>query len=111
MRKLIEKAQGSLVTCDNIKCGYTIPYSDEEEKNLHLYIDKACPNCGENLCTQKDYDDHMKVLKAVNWVNRWFSWVTLFSKAKPEDKDYKTFEVYTHKGVKITEVKTEEDVK
>lgn len=105
MRKLIETAHKPEVTCDSVKCDYTVSYTEKED--LRSFINKPCPKCGENLCTQKDYDDHMKVLRAVNWVNKWFSWVTIFS-SKPKPEDYKTFEVYTHKGIKITEVK--EDV-
>ena len=107
MRKLIEIAQQvSLVTCDNIKCNYTVPYTEEDD--LSLYINKSCPNCGENLCTKEDYDDHIKFLKTVNFVNKWFSWLTIF-RAKPKPEDYKIFEVHTHNGIKITKVEPENE--
>ena len=42
------------IKCDNIKCDFndpTILYINYPE-----WINKPCPNCGENLLTQEDYD-------------------------------------------------------
>lgn len=101
MRLLIEKSQNSLITCDNTKCNYTIPYSQEEEHNTYKYINKPCPLCGENLLTEQDYLQHQKVVKLVNWLNRWFSWTTYFYSKKSWDKNRKEISVHVHDGVKI----------
>ncbi len=53
MRKLIERQQTSMVTCDNPDCNYTEPYTDETD--LAVFIDKPCPICGEQLLTAEDY--------------------------------------------------------
>lgn len=53
--------------CDNSTCDWkdtTIP-----DKETIFWIDAPCPKCGENLLTQQDYDDHVKVLKMVELVN------------------------------------------
>lgn len=83
MRKLIEKQQNYLVTCDNPKCGYAVPYTDATEKSLVLFIDKPCPKCGENLLTMEDYLQYQNLMKVVNFMNRWFSWITIFYSKKP----------------------------
>jgi hypothetical protein len=105
MRKLIEKHQDALIVCDNEKCDFTIPYSEEEEKYLDLFIDVPCPKCGENLLTEEDYIQHQKLLKVVNFINRWFSWITIFYSKKELDENGKTVLVQVHKGIKIEEEK------
>ena len=102
MRKLIEKQQGSLVTCDNPKCDYTVPYTDATEKYLVLYIDKPCPKCGENLLTMEDYLQHQNLMKYVNFINRWFSWITLFYSKKRLNKS-NSVRVHIHDGVKFSQ--------
>lgn len=102
MRKLIEKQQGSLVTCDNPKCDYTVPYTDLTEKYLVLYIDKPCPKCGENLLTMEDYLQHQNLMKYVNFINRWFSWITLFYSKKRLNKS-NSVRIHIHDGVKFSQ--------
>ncbi len=99
MRKLIEKEQESSIVCDNPKCDFTIPYSDEEEKRVYTYINMPCPKCGQNLLTQEDYIQHEKIIRIVKWINKWFSWLTIFH-SKGVDKETK-ISVHVHDGVKI----------
>ena len=101
-RQLIERSQKSLIVCDNTKCNYEIPYSIEEEKNIVSYINKSCPQCGENLLTKEDYIQYYKILKVVNWLNKWFSW-TMYFVSKKSWENRQTFKVHTYKGIKIEE--------
>ena len=102
MRKLIEKQQNSLVTCDNPNCDYTVPYTDATEKYLVLFIDKPCPKCGENLLTMEDYLQHQNLMKVVNFMNRWFSWITIFYSKKAWAKR-QSVSVHVHDGVKVSQ--------
>lgn len=97
MRKLIEKQQEWLVSCDNPNCDYIVPYTDENEKNIVLFIDKSCPKCGENLLTMKDYLQYQNLIKVINFINRWFSWITIFY-SKKEKKQ--TVLIRVNNGVK-----------
>lgn len=98
MRKLIETEQKILVTCDNPNCDYEVPCTDENRDSLRFYINEQCPECGENLLTIEDYLQHQKIMKAVNFINRWFSWITIFYSRKATTK---TVSVYVHDGIKI----------
>ena len=102
MRKLIEKQQNSLVTCDNPNCDYTVPFADATEKCLVLFIDKPCPKCGENLLTMEDYLQHQNLMKVVNFINRWFSWITIFYSKKAWAKR-QSVSVHVHDGVKMSQ--------
>ena len=51
--------------CDN--CDYrddSVPLSDYESS-----INKPCPQCGESLLTQEDYDSVMQMVQAVEMIN------------------------------------------
>lgn len=53
--------------CDNPNCNYhdpSVPLSDYEKS-----INKPCPDCGESLLTQDDYDQVMQMVKAVEIMN------------------------------------------
>lgn len=101
MRKLIEKKQKELVKCDNLKCNYFVPYSDDNEKDLLSYIDVLCPKCGKNLLTKEDYLQYQKIMKIVDFINYYFSWITFFYSKKQLDEK-KTVHVHVHNGVNIT---------
>ena len=105
MRKLIELTRESLVVCDNPDCDFTIPYGFGMDGMLVNYINTPCPKCGENLLTEQDYLLHEKLMKVINWINRWFSWITVFFSKKKLDQG-NSFRVHVHKGYKITD-KTE----
>lgn len=51
--------------CDN--CDYrddSVPFSDYESS-----VGKPCPDCGESLLTQEDYNSIMQMVQAVEMVN------------------------------------------
>jgi hypothetical protein len=105
MEKLIEHSQESLITCDNKACDYTIPYNKGEETDTIKYINMPCPKCGENLLTREDYLQHKKIIGVVNFINKWFSWITIFYSKETLNKRKSTFSVHVHNGVKVEEVK------
>jgi ssDNA-binding Zn-finger/Zn-ribbon topoisomerase 1 len=101
MRKLIEKLQGSMIECDNPNCDYNIPYIEGEKDYSLLFLNKACPKCGENLLTMEDYLQHKKLMQTVDFINRWFSWITIFQSKKVYHKR-KNAIVHVHDGINIS---------
>lgn len=53
--------------CDNELCNYADP--DIKVEDYHLYVNKACPNCGENLLTQEDFDEVQRLLDTEAIIN------------------------------------------
>lgn len=99
-RQLIEMTQDYLIQCDNPDCKLRIPNPTKDPfADTKKYIDMPCPRCGENLLTQKDYDDSMKFLRTIQWVNKYFSWIAyIFPNGKK-----RTVNAHVHDGeVKIT---------
>lgn len=94
MRKIIETKE-CLIICDNKNCDFTIPNKEIDMKYL---INMPCPKCGENLLTLEDYIQHLKLIKGVNWINKWFSWLTIFLPKKRS-----TISVHCHDGFHIKE--------
>lgn len=100
MRKLIEGTQENLIMCDNPKCDYTIKNETKDIfSDISKYVNKPCPKCGENLLTPEDYLTSVKTLKIVKFINKWFSWLTIFN---PKSKS-KDIIVHIHKGVHVKE--------
>jgi hypothetical protein len=95
MRNLIEKQESAIVVCDNPECNFEISQGD---KPLVYFVNKACPICRENLLTEKDYNDYMGLNAAVDFINKWFSWITIFMR----NKKFSTTSVHVHKGIKFT---------
>ena len=52
------------ITCDSCN------YMKKQTENLDYYINKPCWSCGENLLTQKDYDNQIKFMSIVSEVNK-----------------------------------------
>lgn len=103
-RKVIILSQENSIECDNKDCDYHIKHSDYVEKNILFFVNKPCPKCGENLLTTKDYIDHLKLMRAVNWINKWFSWTMyLMSKKAYQKRVDKAIAVgvKVHNGIKI----------
>lgn len=102
MPKLFEIQKGPIfIQCDNEKCDYVIPYShDESDDSLLLedYIDQSCPKCGENLLTQKDYQTHVKFVKRIDWINKWFGWLMYIL---PKAKEPQAYDAHCHNGLHI----------
>lgn len=100
-RKLIEQSQEKFIVCDNNNCDYEITF--DEKLNLLEYIGENCPCCGDNLLTIDDYLTSLKLQKSVDFINKWFSWLTWFSgKVKEEDKA--RVSVHVHRGIKISTI-------
>lgn len=93
---LIEVNQEDLVVCDNPNCDFHIPYT-EENSDLGCYVDVPCPKCGENLCTKEDFVQHLKFIRVINWLNKYFSWLNyvFFWQKKT------TTNVHVHNGINI----------
>jgi hypothetical protein len=92
-RKLIEMHQQYLIVCDNPACDHKIenPTGDPNE-DISMFVNSPCPLCGKNLLTEKDYKDSLKVLRVINWLNKWFSWVMyLVPKSHKMAKSYLQF--------------------
>ena len=98
-RKLIEQSQEKFIVCDNNDCNYEIIF--DKKLNLIEYIEEPCPCCGDNLLTIEDYLTSLKLQKAVNFVNKWFSWLTWFSE-KVKKKDKTRVNVHVYKGINIS---------
>lgn len=93
--------QEHLIVCDNQACDYKIKNeTGDYNSDTSQYINMPCPLCGENLLTQKDYDDSEKLRKTINWVNKWFGWLSILNRKK---KVVSKATIHVHKGFKITE--------
>lgn len=99
MRKLIEMSEISEIICDNPSCDYTYNYKDDDKK-LEDFLNKPCPQCSENLLTENDYMQVLHIYRIVNWINKWFSWITIFYSKKKLDKG-DVISVHVHDGVNI----------
>lgn len=98
MRKLIEMNQEYLIQCDNPRCDYKVKNeTGNPNEDIKGYLNKPCPKCGENLLTEQDYIQSLQLMKVINWLNKWFSWLTIFSSKKSQQKVM----VHVHKGVNI----------
>ncbi len=107
MRKLIDlkTSNEAAITCDNKDCEFEIKASSIKDYNpqnpinsIRLFININCPCCGENLLTEHDFNLALKFYIWINWLNRWFSWLTIFFK---EDKNAVEKKVSLHKEIKI----------
>lgn len=99
-QKLIELSKNNEIICDN--CKFTvISHRDPMDMCKH-YINRPCPRCGKNLLTLKAAKNYLKFIHVVNWLNKWFSWLTIFI---PRNKRLETFEAH-HKddSLKITKM-------
>lgn len=102
MQQLIKTFQEYEIECDNLECDYKIlneaPSSVTITEDSKQYINMPCPQCGENLLTLEDYLMEKKLMRTIRWLNRWFSWLTLFM---PKRKESTTMSVHIHEGMKI----------
>jgi predicted RNA-binding Zn-ribbon protein involved in translation (DUF1610 family) len=98
-RKLIEMHQEYSIECDNEQCDYKIksPTGDPNE-DISGYVNTPCPQCGENLLTEQDHVQSLKLLGIINWLNKWFSWLTVFV---PKKTKLEKISVHCHDGVTI----------
>lgn len=54
--------------CDNSKCGYVSPSEVKDKEQLRSLIGTPCPDCGENLLTQDDYDATLEVFNNLEMI-------------------------------------------
>ncbi len=104
MRNLIEFSQEYLIECDNPECNYKVKNKRNSTKDAGLseiakHVNEPCPLCGQILLTYKDYIAYIKLIRIVKWINKWFSWITVFYKKK----ETKEIEVHVYDGIKIKE--------
>jgi len=106
MRKLIniEANTNGAIVCDKPGCNFEIPatqikgYNPENPiESIRPFINTPCPRCGENLLTEHDFLLADRFYKVANWLNKWFSWITIFIK---EEKGVEK-KVSFHKEIKI----------
>lgn len=77
--KIIEVYQENKIECD--KCEFVIKnYHPNTLSIIDEYINTTCPDCGSNLLTVHDYNDYMALCGAINWVNKYFGWLSVFFK-------------------------------
>ena len=87
MKQLIKLSQKVLIECDGISCDYKVKNeTGEMPGNLKEYINRPCPECGTNLCTQSDYNVMVRFVKIINWMNKWFSWLAPDTDQNPIEK-------------------------
>jgi len=95
MRKLIERQDYTTINCDNINCDYSLKVKGD----IEFFINMPCPKCGENLLSIDDYLNHVRLIKVVKFINKWFSWITLFTSNKRQ-----AYQVDVKDGVKFKKV-------
>ncbi len=99
MKKLIEIEQDILIQCDNPECDFSVPNETKDPfADTVDFINKPCPKCGENLLTEQDQKDALRFLRLVAFVNKWFSWLTIFSF---KNKKQNVTSVHIHNGINI----------
>lgn len=104
MPKIFEIEKGtSLVVCDNPTCDYEIPRTEASPSDTKEYINMLCPQCGENLLTENDYNSYKKFMKTIDRINYWFGWIMCFvPKRKQEaNRESNIIDVHVHEGVHI----------
>jgi hypothetical protein len=102
-RKLIELTQETEIMCDNPVCDFKVEnLTKNPDLECKRFLNVPCPECGQNLLTEEDYKTWLMMHKYVNFINKWFSWVTIFLK---EPKEERIVKAHVHKGVKFTELK------
>lgn len=91
-----------LLECDNDSCDFVLKrVPGFYEKITEHHVGTPCPKCGESLLTFEDYYEHKKLMDIINWINKYFSWVTIFS---PPPKQLDRYRVKVHKGTKFTKL-------
>lgn len=92
-----EMIQKHTVVCDNPTCDYKVVNTTGtvDINDLKSYVNKPCSQCGENLLTEKDYNDAVRLVKIVVGLNKYFGW---WFKLFPR-KQTKTVSIHVHNGL------------
>lgn len=78
MRDLIQIEQKNIIECNTKECDFSIPYSKDKEERLWKYLNTKCPKCSSNLLTVGEYKFYTRLMRNVRFINKWFSWLTVF---------------------------------
>ncbi len=115
------------IKCDNVKCNWND--STVEFNDLKDWINKRCPDCGENLLTLEDFNNAQTLMQAVTIINslkpdelkelnKLCKDVALkdndmFKDAEGienlEGKGLVNFTVSTHKDIKVTKIEKQNE--
>lgn len=110
------------IKCDNVECDYK--NEDVQVEEYKDWLNKLCPKCGENLLTQKDYENAVRlhsIMKVLGNMEE-SEFETLMSMVDPEkvkqmeafkdidwnnvdEKDMMEIKFNTHKEISIKEAK------
>lgn len=96
--KLIDLHQEILIKCDNPSCDFEIPNpTGDPNQDVSKYINVLCPKCSQNLLTPEDYENAKRFMNYVNWINKYFGWLSFFFRKKKTS----TMVINVHKGFNI----------
>lgn len=98
MEKLITKLDKMQIICDNPECDFT---EEIASKDIIKFRNKPCPICEQNLLTDKDLYTYIKMIEYVDFINKWFSWLTIFWSKKKIEQRRNVASVHYHEG-KVT---------
>lgn len=70
---LINHTQENVAEC---KCGFVVP----SEKGIAVknLLGVPCPKCSTVLVTAEEYRSYIKTIKIINFINKWFGWLSIF---------------------------------
>lgn len=71
MKKVIHVVEATKLRCDNTACGMVV----QAPKPMEQCVGMPCPQCGENLLTERDFKTYQKTMRVIAWINRWFGWL------------------------------------
>lgn len=95
--------------CDNASCDW----KDEAITSdiMADYINFPCPNCGENILTQGDYNNYMTVINIIKQVENMSDEEieSLTGGIKDLNEDIYRMKIDTHKGITLTVEKLENE--
>lgn len=63
----VEVSKSGGLKCDNQSCGWIDPSIKVED--YKDWVNKPCPECGENLLTEEDFDSTNRLMDAINMIN------------------------------------------
>lgn len=124
----IERKSGGL-KCDSPTCDWTDPTVKVED--YKEWLNAPCPKCGDNVLTQEDFDNVMKVIEMVDLINTLSEEaLNKFMESKksitdaetskkefyekhniPEGTEKLNLTLNVHKGIHIKEIKPADDGK
>ena len=96
---LIEVQKELFLKCDNNSCKFQFEMDHDLEISHKMFIDMPCPECNENLLTQEDNDRHLRMIRTIKWINKWFGWLGSY----PNDDEGIMIRVDTHKKITLTQ--------